>query len=90
MPGMSPKVRRGLPLRATQDGRHGWLMQLLPKTVPDPRLFADKFFNVSAMWMLVQTRGIWGIVVGLSSFILMQEVNVIADYVLLNLESKSL
>lgn len=48
------------------------------------------FFNVSAMWMLVQTRSIWGIVVGLSSFILMQEVNVIADYVRLNLESKSL
>lgn len=42
------------------------------------------------MWMLVQTRSIWGIVVGLSSFILMQEVNLIADYVRLNLESKSL
>lgn len=71
MPVMLLRGRCGLPLGATQDGRHVWLVQMLPKTVPEPTLFTDKCFNVSAMWMLVQTHSVWGIVVGLSSFIVM-------------------
>lgn len=47
---MLPRGRCGFPGGATQHGKHGWLMQMLAKAAPEPKIVhPQSFLSVSAV-----------------------------------------